>query len=38
MKNVAYRKAGFSVIRIWQSDFKQDELACVNHVLSIITS
>lgn len=38
MKNAAYRRAGFSVIRIWQSDFKQDELACVNHVLSIITS
>lgn len=38
MKNAAYRRAGFSVIRIWQSDFKQDELACVNHVLSVITS
>lgn len=38
MKNAAYRRAGFSVIRIWQSDFKQDKSACVNHVLSIITS
>lgn len=38
MKNAAYRRAGFSVIRIWQSDFKQDNSACVNHVLSIITS
>lgn len=38
MKNVAYRKAGFSVIRVWLSEFKQDPLACVNRVLSIITS
>lgn len=38
LKNAAYRRAGFSVIRVWLSDFKQDELACVNHVLSIITS
>lgn len=38
MKNAAYRRAGFSVIRIWQSDFKQDKSVCVNHVLSIITS
>lgn len=38
LKNAAYRRAGFSVIRVWLSDFKQDELACVNNVLSIITS
>lgn len=37
-KNAAYHRAGFSVIRVWLSDFKQDELACVNYVLSIITS
>lgn len=38
MKNAAYRRAGFSVIRVWLSDFKKDTSACVNHVLSIITS
>lgn len=37
-KDAAYRSAGFSVIRVWLSDFKQDELACVNRILSIITS
>ena len=37
-KDAAYSRAGFFVIRVWQSDFRQDELACVNYVLSIITS
>lgn len=36
LKNLTYKKAGFTVIRVWQSDFLADKEKCVSNIVKIL--
>lgn len=36
LKNLTYRKAGFTVIRVWQSDFLANKEKCINNIVKIL--
>lgn len=36
LKNETYKKAGFTVLRVWQSDFLADKEKCIQNIINII--
>lgn len=36
LKNETYKKAGFTVLRVWESDFLADEQKCIQSIVNIL--